>query len=56
MRLNAWERDLAETVRRQAAAPLKPNKPQQPMDVGMFGPDVDQLDLIEMFADPTNPP
>ena len=56
LRLNAWQADLAETVRRQAIAPLKPAKPQQPCDIGLFSDDANQLDMCEMFMDPTNPP
>lgn len=31
-----------------------PRKPQQPCDVGLFSDDAAQLELIEMFQDPTN--
>lgn len=29
-------------------------KPQRPMDIGLFGSDHDQLDLIDMLQDLTN--
>ena len=40
------ERRFGELAKRQAAAPLKPNKPQEPCDVGLFSDDARQLDLI----------
>jgi hypothetical protein len=40
----------------KARAPLRPKKPQEPCDVGLFSDDHLQLDLVEMFQDPTNPP
>jgi hypothetical protein len=49
----------AETVpqgvlaQRRADAPIKPAKPQQPCDVGLFSDEADQLDLCEMFQDST---
>jgi hypothetical protein len=38
-------------AKRRALAPLKPAKPQQPCDHGLFSDDMDQ---VEMFQDPTN--
>jgi hypothetical protein len=37
-----------------ADKPLRPRKPQLPPDIGLFSDDADQLDLVEMFMDPTN--
>ena len=45
------ERTIAE---RKWAVPIRASKPQQPCDHSMFGDEKDQLDLCEMFADPTN--
>ena len=45
------ERTIAE---RKWAAPKLAAKPQLAMDIGLFGDEKDQLDLCEMFADPTN--
>lgn len=45
------EKTVAERKWRQG---LKPAKPQQPSDVGLFSDDKDQLDLVEMFQEPTN--
>lgn len=44
--------DLGGMLRQKAAAPIKPAKPQQPCDVGLFSDEADQLDLVEMFQDP----
>lgn len=49
--LAADQKTLAE---RRWRAPTKPRKPQAPCDVGLFSDDRDQLDLVEMFADPAN--
>jgi hypothetical protein len=42
--LGADQRTMAE---RAWQAGLQPNKPQLPADVGLFGPDLDQLDWID---------
>jgi hypothetical protein len=34
-------------MKRQAAAPLRPRKPQQQCDVGLFSDDRQQMDLVE---------
>jgi hypothetical protein len=47
------EKTVAERKWRQG---LKAAKPQQPCDIGLFSDDHLQLDLVEMFQDPTNPP
>lgn len=41
-------------LQRKANAPLKPDVPQKPADIGLFSDEAAQLDLIEMFEDPTN--
>lgn len=46
--------DIAGLLRLKAAAPIKPRKPQQRCDVGLFSDDADQLDLVEMFQDPAD--
>lgn len=51
MNLAADQKTLAE---RRWRASTKPTKPQAPCDVGLFSDDRDQLDLVEMFADPAN--
>lgn len=38
---------LAELARRKAAAPMRPTKPQQACDVGLFGDQAGQLDIID---------
>ena len=38
----------------QAAAPLKPARPQRACDHGLFSDDAAQLDLVEMLMEPTN--
>lgn len=43
--------DIAGTLRRRAAAPLKPAKPQAPCDVGLFSDDARQIDLVD-YANP----
>ena len=40
--------DQAALARRRAAAPLKPAKPQQPCDVGLFSDVAAQTDLLDM--------
>lgn len=45
------EKILAE---RKWRAPTMPSKAQLPCDVGLFSDERDQLDLVEMFQDPTN--
>lgn len=39
---------LGALLNRKAAAPLKPAKPQEPCDVGLFSDDAAQLDLVDM--------
>lgn len=52
--LRPLTQDQAETARRLSAANLRPKVPQKPMDIGLFSDVLDQLDLVEMFQDPTN--
>ena len=56
LQLDHLARDERTIAERKWAAPIRASKPQQPCDHGMFGDEKDQLDLCEMFADPTNPP
>lgn len=43
--------DRIHALRRAMALP---SKPQRAMDIGLFSDDAAQLDLIEMFHEPTN--
>jgi hypothetical protein len=45
------EKTVAE---RKWQAGLKPRKAQLPADHGLFSDEANQLDLIEMFQEPTN--
>lgn len=38
---------LADLARRKAAAPLRPAVPQKSCDVGLFGDEAGQLDIID---------
>lgn len=49
--LHLDQRDYAQ---RQWQKPKLAPKPQQPCDIGLFSDDAAQLDLVEMFQDPTN--
>ncbi len=51
MRLNRIEADQKTVAERKWQAGLKPAKPQQPCDHGLFS---DEMDQVEMFMDPTN--
>jgi hypothetical protein len=49
-----WNRlatDQRVVAERKWLAPIKPAKPQQPCDHGLFS---DEMDQVEMFLDPTN--
>lgn len=50
-RLATDQRTVAERKWHEGA---KPSKPQKPCDHGLFSNDAAQLDLIEMFQNPTN--
>lgn len=45
------EKTLAE---RKWQSPKLAAKPQKPCDVGLFSDELNQLDMVEMFQDPTN--
>jgi hypothetical protein len=49
--LNPLPRDERTVAERKWSAPIKPAKPQQPCDHGLFS---DEMDQVEMFMDPTN--
>lgn len=49
--LNPRATDEKTIAERKWLAPIKPAKPQQPCDIGLFSDDMDQ---VEMFMDPTN--
>lgn len=36
-----------DLAKRHAAAPLKPTKPQQPCDVGLFSDEASQLEMFQ---------
>jgi hypothetical protein len=38
--------DIAGLLRQKAAAPIKPRKPQQPADIGLFSDERDQTDMF----------
>lgn len=38
--------DLSELSRKRASEPLRPSKPQEPCDVGLFSDNAAQLDLV----------
>lgn len=43
--------DEAGLVKLLAAAPLRPRKPQNPCDHGLFSDEADQLELASLFRD-----
>jgi hypothetical protein len=45
--------DVGGMLQRKADARLQPRKPQVGCDIGLFSDDAAQLDLIEMFQQPT---
>ncbi len=47
--LNRLATDQKTVAERKWRAGLKPAKPQEPCDIGLFSDDADQLDLVEMF-------
>jgi len=49
LELSGTEPSLRAALARQAASPLKPKVAQAACDVGLFGDDAAQLDLVEMF-------
>lgn len=52
--LNKTATDEKTVAERQWSKPKLAPKPQKPCDHGIFSDDANQLDLVEMFADPTN--
>lgn len=48
---NVDERTIAQ---RKWLESLRPTKPQKACDHGLFSDEANQLDLVEMFQDPTN--
>lgn len=46
--------DQKTVAERKWRAGSQARKPQQPCDIGLFGDDAAQLDLVEMFQQPTN--
>jgi hypothetical protein len=44
--------DLAGLARRLAGAPLRPAKPQAACDLGLFGDESSQADLVDMARRP----
>lgn len=46
--------DQREVAERKWRAPRLAAKPQKPCDHGLFGDEIAQLDLCEMFQEPTN--
>jgi hypothetical protein len=46
--------DLAGALQKAADAPIRPSVAQVACDIGLFSDDASQLDLLEMFQDPTN--
>jgi hypothetical protein len=49
--LNPRASDEKTVAERKWQAGLKPAKPQQPCDIGLFS---DEMDQVEMFMEPTN--
>jgi len=49
-----YETALANAAKHASGRSLKPAKPQLPADHGLFSDEANQLDLIEMFMEPTN--
>lgn len=52
--LNRRATDEKTVAERKWSAPKLAPKPQQPCDHGLFSDERDQLDLCEMFQEPTN--
>ena len=52
--LNPRSTDEKTLAEREWRKPKLAPKPQQPCDHGLFGDGHLQLDLVEMFQDPTN--
>ncbi len=52
--LNPIATDQKTVAERKWRAGMKPRKEQKACDVGLFSDDAAQLDLCEMFQQPTN--
>ena len=52
--LNRLATDQKTVAERKWQTPKLAPKPQKAMDIGLFSDDANQLDLVEMFQDPTN--
>lgn len=52
--LNPIASDQKTGAERKWQAPKLAPKPQKPCDHGLFSDECDQLDLVEMFQEPTN--
>ncbi len=52
--LNRLATDQRTVAERKWQAGMKPRKEQKPMDIGLWSDDANQLDLVEMFQQPTN--
>ena len=52
--MNALATDQRTAAERKWQSGLKPAKPQKPCDVGLFGDEHLQMDLVEFLQDPTN--
>jgi hypothetical protein len=52
--LNAVSTDEKTVAERKWQSGLKPTQPQISCDVGLFSLSIDQLDMVDMFLDPTN--
>ena len=50
--LPGCEPDQAGALQRKADAPLKPRKPQEPCDLGLFSDENKQADLIDQLRKP----
>lgn len=44
-------KDSAGLAKQLAAAPLRPRKPQNPCDIGLFSDEADQLDIAGLFRE-----
>lgn len=41
--------DVAGMLQRKAELPLKPSKPQEACDIGLFGDEAKQIDLLDLL-------
>ena len=52
--MNRKATDEKTVAERKWQSGIKPAKPQAPCDHGLFSDEANQLDLVEMFQEPTN--